>query len=356
MIDYFMNFMNLTEIKKSIIKYIPDEIKSRRSKFLWSEKCYVYYDLSTILSIIGRDDNYKNVKHTLWFKNVSEFEDYFEKKGWKSKFFNWFLCVEYFDNNKEAFPIEIRNLDFLRAVNNVLQNYNFDNFKNKYYILCTSYKSDNNTCWTTFGTSYAKNLEEVKVVMNDNSTIDKVDEKNYIFKGNIDLYYKSKAACICFDANNLELCLNSYIFKGYIRYGRNEVFKFFNEQLIMLYEKYRSKYDSKAFIDCVEYCIDLVNLFFKDDFYSGEKELRFIIEKTNIENDELFEKIENIDAYSYPFNFDLISHITLYDREDYKFFSFLEKNKIRLSKKCLNRDGEPFFEENSGIPALLYED
>lgn len=31
MIDHFMNFMNLIKIKSCIIKYIPDEIKSRRS-------------------------------------------------------------------------------------------------------------------------------------------------------------------------------------------------------------------------------------------------------------------------------------------------------------------------------------
>ena len=349
------NILSKMEIKNSIINYIPNEIKNRRSDYIWSEKCYVYYDLPTIIGIIGEADNYKNKKHTLWFKNVAEFEDYFEKKDWKSKFFYWFLCFNYYDENKDVFPIEIRDVDFLKVVNNVLENYNFNSFKNKYYILCTSYKSDNNSCWTTFGTSHAKNLEKVNVVMNDNSTIEKIDEKNYIFKGNIDLKYNSKAACICFDANNIFSCLNSSIFKGYIRYGWKEVFDFFNRNLSVLHKRYKGKYDSEDFIDSVEYCIDLINLFFKSDFYSGEKELRYVIEKIYIEDDELFEKIDKIDAYSYSFDFDLIKHITLYDREDYKFFSFLGNNKIRLSKKCLNRDGKPYFKTENGIPTLLYE-
>lgn len=325
--------------------------------------CYLYYDLPTIEKILKGVNSNKKKKHELWFKGLDQFEDFFERndKGWKSKFFNWIAKVNSYNINIMDFSEIIRDQKFLSVINEILDKYDYNKLKNKYYILCSSYEADNSTCWGTFGNNSSKNLDKVEIEISNGTKVKIVDNK-FIFKHKIkEINIKSSAACLCIDKDGLEcalkdsIVLTAFVHAGYIHYDEASVFDYFNEFLSIIYVKYKNNLKSKKLIEEVNNCIDRINLFFKDKFYKYEKEYRFIVDKRIFKKNKYFSKKRGKNIYTFSFDLNLIDHITLNDRKDYARFAFFGADKIKLSLKCINKDSKIFYEEENGI-RFSYED
>ncbi len=312
---------------KKLYSNMPTEIKKARKDFFRDgnkgDKLYVYYDVDTIDVIVN------NTKE-LWFKSADSFTDIEEHNGWGNKFFYVLL---YLDKKKYL-------KKFKDIVKDAFKTYDINSYLNRYYILCSSYEPDNNTCWNTF---LGNNFKNVKgLCANGDFVIDNKKSNSLKLTGNFTCKIEKEhtyGACICFNRSSLEYSIKTGVaYEGYVSYDFKQMAEKFFDVLNVIYKMYKDMSNEDEVKYHIYELIDMCNLFYKNKFYFGEKEYRYVIDieyNPDLKNSiEVSSKGKHIIKYSFTKND--INHITITNSKDSNRFKDYE---IKLSKISFNEEG-----------------
>lgn len=319
---------NLMRKEKDFEAYVPKEVKKAINNIFdcsnLGRKLYVYYDVDTISKIV-------NETNELWFKSPNLYFDKEENKFMGNKYFYIFLYLD-----KKKYLNEFKNI-----IEKSFKTYPKERYLKRYYILCTSYKPDNALCWNTFFGNTI-NATEINIKKNNDIKINSLDDSENV-KGDFNFTYRKKqttSGCISFNKDSLKFLVSKkFIIHGYVNYSSEQMTNIFFNCLDEIYLLYKNGITENDIIYYIYQLIDYFNLFTKSDFYSGEKEYRFVLDTSFF---DLIENKDNItydstnDVYKLKFPKDIISHITITnskDKEKFKGFN------IRLSKISFNEEG-----------------
>jgi hypothetical protein len=324
---------------KTVYANIPKELKRKWDKNIYDghrgDFLYVYYDVDTI-------SNIANLTNEVWFKKAQSFSDKEEYSGWANKYF--YVSIELDQKKYES--------NFKSIVKEAFNSYDIEKYNNRFYIFCSSYKSDNNLCWNTF---MGKTIAHVnQIVVKGNNYNKKETNDGLRIDGN-DLTVEvtkqySNGACICLHRDAFD---NLFDFQGFICYDLKILSKKFFNYLKLIYKRYKQNDSKESIIGQIHNLIDLCNLFYKDEYYAGEKEYRYVIDKNkhDIKDQHYLEmKRYRVDEEKiiYKFIDGAIDHITVTHSEDKSRFN---SQRVHLSRISFNE--EDFDKVNHDI---LYED
>lgn len=333
-----MNMEDLLKIK-NIYNNIPNEVKKARKSFFnngnRANRLYIYYGIDDIKKTANEDKK-------LWFKSPKMYGDKEENDAWMSKFFHVKIGIE---NRKYC-------KKFKEIVNNAFATYDIKEYYNKYYVCCLSYEPDNNLCWNTFGRKTHYNLSKIKI--GGENIVSRREANNEIVLTGEDLSCsfdneKLRSACICFDKTRLDRDLNKNLFiYGFVSYSSQILTQKFFDALESVYKKYKENNDDCYATYIIKKLIDYCNLFYKNEYYAGEKEYRYVYDTTydiNNGNNLLHKELENGEwVYKYRFEEKAVDHVTVTNLKDKKLF---ENYKVKLSKIAFNQENIDFLKENA---------
>lgn len=337
-----MNIEVLLKIK-NIYNNIPNEVKKARKSFFnngnRANRLYIYYGIDDIKKTANEDKK-------LWFKSPKMYGDKEENNAWMSKFFHVIIEIE----NKKYCK------KFKEIVNNAFATYDIKEYYNKYYVCCLSYKPDNNLCWNTFGRKTHYNLSKIKI--GGENIVRRREANNEIVLTGKDLSCsfdneKFRSACICFDKTRLDIDLNKNLFiYGFVSYSSQILTQKFFDALKSVYKEYKENNDDCYATYIIKKLIDYCNLFYKNKYYAGEKEYRYVYDSTcdtNSGNNLLHKELENGElVYKYRFEEKAVDHITVTNLKDKQLF---KDYKVKLSKIAFNQENIDFLKEN-----VIFED
>lgn len=337
-----MNIEVLLKIK-NIYNNIPNEVKKARKSFFnngnRANRLYIYYGIDDIKKTANEDKK-------LWFKSPKMYGDKEENNAWMSKFFHVIIEIE----NKKYCK------KFKEIVNNAFATYDIKEYYNKYYVCCLSYKPDNNLCWNTFGRKTHYNLSKIKI--GGENIVRRREANNEIVLTGKDLSCsfdneKFRSACICFDKTRLDIDLNKNLFiYGFVSYSSQILTQKFFDALKSVYKEYKENNDDCYATYIIKKLIDYCNLFYKNKYYAGEKEYRYVYDSTydiNYGNNLFHKELENGEwVYKYRFEEKAVDHITVTKLKDKELF---KDYKVKLSKIAFNQENIDFLKEN-----VIFED
>ena len=337
-----MNIEVLLKIK-NIYNNIPNEVKKARKSFFnngnRANRLYIYYGIDDIKKTANEDKK-------LWFKSPKMYGDKEENNAWMSKFFHVIIEIE----NKKYCK------KFKEIVNNAFATYDIKEYYNKYYVCCLSYKPDNNLCWNTFGRKTHYNLSKIKI--GGENIVRRREANNEIVLTGKDLSCsfdneKFRSACICFDKTRLDIDLNKNLFiYGFVSYSSQILTQKFFDALKSVYKEYKENNDDCYATYIIKKLIDYCNLFYKNKYYAGEKEYRYVYDSTygiNSSDNLLHKELLNGELiYKYRFEEKAVDHITVTKLKDKELF---KDYKVKLSKIAFNQEKIDFLKEN-----VIFED
>ncbi len=332
---------------KEIYKYVPTEVsKARKSHNSKTNHLYVYYDTNTISQIA-------NETNELWFKSPKAFSDKEEHIGWINKFFNFIIKLK-----SKSFKY---NKSFQKLVMDAFHTYDIERYNQRYYICCFSYEPDNNLCWNTFMGNSIQHITKINVKGKYDDILISILKDNIVVMGSdLSCAFEKKythGACICFNKSSLDCNFDcgKNIEGGFVCYSSNILTIKFKKWLDSVYKQYRIDNNENAAIVKIHNIIDRCNLFFKNDFYAGEKEFRYVYDSFYETEQDLHilskEIMKDKIIYKYKFNKSSIRHITITNSNDKKIFENNFKKQIRLSKISFNEENINWYDIG-----LIYED
>lgn len=348
MADYMEFFLKLRKLKYNI----PIEVNNARNDFFSHDNkadyLYIYYDVNTISQIA-------NETNELWFKSANAFTDKEEHLGWINKF----ACI-YMRLDSKNFSRY--NDVFKKIVKNAFDTYDIEKYNRRYYICCTSYEPDNNLCWNTFMGNSVQHITKINV--KGKCEVSPLSEEDILIIGNdLSCSFEKKythGACVCFNKSSFDLEFQYdsnplKIIGGFVCYSSNILNSKFEDCLDSVYKLYLEDNNENSVIIKIHEMIDYCNLFYKNNYYSGEKEFRYVYDSLLENNQELSilskEIIKNKIIYKYKFKKDLIDHITITNSNDKSMFETNFKDKIYLSKISFNEENINWYDIG-----LIYED
>lgn len=328
---------------KNIYNNIPNEVKKTRKNSFnngnRANRLYIYYGIDDIEKTANEDKK-------LWFKSPKMYGDKEENDAWMSKFFHVIIGIE----NKKYCK------KFKEIVNNAFATYDIKEYYNKYYVCCLSYEPDNNLCWNTFGRKTHYNLSKIKI--GGENIVRRREANNEIVLTGKDLSCsfdneKFRSACICFDKTRLDIDLNKNLFiYGFVSYSSQILTQKFFDALKSVYKEYKENNDDCYATYIIKKLIDYCNLFYKNKYYAGEKEYRYVYDSTydiNYGNNLFYKELENGEwVYKYRFEEKAVDHITVTELKDKELF---KDYKVKLSKIAFNQENIDFLKEN-----VIFED
>ncbi len=339
---YFEDFKFYAKLEK-IYSTTPNEIKKARKNLFFNvdkdftnsgNNLYVYYDVNTI-------DRIANETNELWLKSAKAFSDKEERISWKYKYRD-ILCglkeKEYSDK-------------FKKIVNEVFETYDIEKYLKRYYICCLSYEPDNNLCWNTFKGNKHYNLSKI-IISGDYALQEKL--KNKIVLTGTDLSCElyegySHGACICFNKDVLDITFEKHsAIHGFVNYSSKELIENFFNCLDTIYEIYNINNDKNEAVKRICKMIDLCNIFYKNRFYSGEKEYRYAYDLSRKDDKLHLIKFKDIDVYKLKFRKEMIEHITITNSSDKVLFN--KDFDVLLSKLSYNEEDIDAFDSG-----MIYE-
>lgn len=328
------NLINYITSLRSVYNYIPSEIKKAQKKpFKHGNNCsnlYVYYDVNLI-------SNIANTTCELWFKSANDFIDKEENAAWKSKFSSVLIFLQGKNCSKY-------NKKFKNIVIEAFKTYDIGKYNERYYICCLSYEPDNNLCWNTFIGNTIKDITKIKIE-GQYKIEDEISNNKIILSGDkLSCIIEKKCThggCICFNKSEIDYIMSNdlSIKSGYINYSSKILKNKFCACLDFIYKMYKETNNLKNAITYIYNLIDYCNLFYKNDFYAGEKEYRYVYDSSlSLNNQELIKGNDNKGEkiYKLKFDKDSINHITITNSNDKSLFEKNYKGKIFLSKIYLN--------------------
>lgn len=223
-------------------------------------------------------------------------------------------------------------------------------------MCCLSYEPDNNLCWNTFGRKTHYNLSKIKI--GGENIVRRREANNEIVLTGKDLSCsfdneKLRSACICFDKTRLDIDLNKNLFiYGFVSYSSQILTQKFFDALKSVYKEYKENNDDCYATYIIKKLIDYCNLFYKNKYYAGEKEYRYVYDSTydiNYGNNLFHKELENGEwVYKYRFEEKAVDHITVTKLKDKELF---KDYKVKLSKIAFNQENIDFLKEN-----VIFED
>lgn len=356
-----MDYVGKYKIKlDDVYNNVPIEIKEARKNLFSYENqgnnLYVYYDINLISEIA-------NKTNVLWFKSADEFSDKEENAVWQAKFFNVLIYLQ--EKNCSEY-----NDEFKKIVVDAFKAYDIKKYYKRYYICCLSYEPDNNLCWYTFSGKKFQNINKIEIE-GKYKIEDEISKEKIILTGDklsctLEKKY-THSACICFNKSALDCIVEGIhnIKSGFVSYSSKVLKKKFCACLDVIYDKYKENNNLETIKVDIYNLIDYCNLFFKNDYYAGEKEYRYIydsslpLDKTrlikcdNNKEKPIITKDNNKGKTIYKLNFGnkSIQHITITNSNDKILFEEKYNENIFLSKISFNEESIKWFETG-----MLYED
>ncbi len=339
---------------------VPDKIKEAWKNPYTHENrgnnLYVYYDINLISEIA-------NQTNELWFKSADAFSDKEENAAWQAKFFNVLIYLQGKNCNEY-------NDEFKKIVIDAFKTYDIEKYYKRYYICCLSYEPDNNLCWYTFSGKTFQNINKIEI-QGKYKIEDEISKEKITLTGDKLLCTLEKkythCACICFNKSAIDCIVEGIhnIKSGFVSYSSKVLKNKFCACLDVIYDKYEEKNNLENIKTDIYNLIDYCNLFYKNDYYAGEKEYRYILdlllplEKTilikcdNNEEKPILTKGYNNGKTIYKLNFgkESIEHITITNSNDKSLFEKKYSKNIFLSKISFNEEYIDWFETG-----MIYED
>lgn len=342
-----MNNIDYIIKTEDIYNNVPIEIKKvRKNPFSHENRgsnLYVYYDINLISEIA-------NQTNELWFKSANAFSDKEENAAWGAKFINVLIYLQ----GKKCTKY---NKKFKEIVINAFRTYNIEEYYKRYYICCLSYEPDNNLCWNTFMGKTFQNINKIEIEgkynIEDNISKDKIILTGDNLTCTLEKKY-THGACICFNKFAIDCAVKGIqnIKSGFVCYSSEVLKRKFCACLDVIYDKYKEKNNLETIKAYIYNLIDYCNLFYKNDYYAGEKEYRYVYDSLSLPNEQILIKSNNNGKTIYKLKFgkDSIKHITITNSSDKKLFEENYNGKIFLSKISFNEETIKCFETG-----MIYE-